>query len=226
MADAIVQMDKKLHGFAHPDAVLTGVETRSSSPVRIERDENCVSNIVGLYPCGEGAGYAGGIMSAALDGIQTAEAILEAKRQVHTCPECQNLTDREICPICDDDLRDRSIICVVAEPKDVIAMERSREFKGVYHVLHGVISPLNHVTQDDIRIKELLQRVSRGDIREIIMATNPDTEGETTALYLTRLLKPFNLKVTRLAYGVPVGGHLEFSDEVTLTRALEGRREI
>ena len=160
------------------------------------------------------------------DAEEFAGAILEAKRTVKHCPCCQNLTDRELCPICDDDTRDHSLICVVAEPKDVIAMERSREFRGVYHVLHGVISPLNHVTQDDIRIKELLHRVSKGDVREIIMATNPDTEGETTALYLTRLLKPFNVKVTRLAYGVPVGGHLEFSDEVTLTRALEGRREI
>ena len=118
-----------------------------------------------------------------------ADAILEAKRTVHTCPVCQNLTDRQICPICDDELRDHSVICVVAEPKDVIAMERSREFKGLYHVLHGVISPLNHITQDDIRIKELLQRVASGDVSEIIMATNPDTEGEATAMYISRLMK-------------------------------------
>ena len=155
-----------------------------------------------------------------------ADAIMEAKKTVHTCPVCQNLTDKELCPICDDDMRDHGVICVVAEPKDVIAMERSREFRGVYHVLHGVISPLNDVGPEQLRIKELLHRVAEGDVQEIIMATNPDTEGETTALYLTRLLKPFNVKVTRLAYGVPVGGHLEFSDEVTLTRALEGRREI
>jgi len=155
-----------------------------------------------------------------------ADAILEAKRSVHTCPVCQNLTDREICPICDDDLRDRGVICVVAEPKDVIAMERSREFRGVYHVLHGVISPLNHVTQDDIKIKELLMRVGAENIREVIMATNPDTEGEATAMYISRLLRPMDIKVTRLAYGVPVGSQLEYADEVTLSRALEGRQEI
>ena len=155
-----------------------------------------------------------------------AEAILEAKKQVHTCPRCQNLTDREVCPICDDDMRDSSVICVVAEPKDVIAMERSREFRGVYHVLHGVISPLNHVTQDDIKIKELLIRVGTENVREVIMATNPDTEGEATAMYISRLLRPMEVKVTRLAYGVPVGSQLEYADEVTLSRALEGRQEI
>ena len=155
-----------------------------------------------------------------------AQSILAAKEQVHQCPVCQNLTDREICPICSDDTRDRSVICVVAEPKDLIAMERSREFNGVYHVLHGVISPLNHVTQDDIKIRELLMRVGKGDVREVIMATNPDTEGEATAMYISRLLRPMEVKVTRLAYGVPVGSQLEYADEVTLTRALEGRQEI
>ena len=160
------------------------------------------------------------------DAEEFAAAILEAKRQVHTCPCCQNLTDRELCPICDDDTRDKSVICVVADPKDVIAMERSREFRGVYHVLHGVISPLNHVTQDDIRIKELLKRVSEGEVREVIMATNPDTEGEATAMYISRLLRPMEVKVTRLAYGVPVGSQLEYADEVTLSRALEGRQEM
>ncbi len=155
-----------------------------------------------------------------------ADAILEAKKSVHTCPVCQNLTDREICPICDNIQRDHSVICVVAEPKDVIAMERSREYKGLYHVLHGVISPLNHITQDDIRIKELLQRVGQGGIQEIIMATNPDTEGEATAMYISRLLRPMEVKVTRLAYGVPVGSQLEYADEVTLSRALEGRQEM
>ena len=160
------------------------------------------------------------------DAQAFAEAILAAKRTVHTCPVCQNLTDRELCPICDNDLRDKSTICVVAEPKDVIAMERSREFNGLYHVLHGVISPLNHVTQDDIRIKELLMRVASGEVREVIMATNPDTEGEATAMYISRLLRPMEIKVTRLAYGVPVGSQLEYADEVTLSRALEGRQEI
>lgn len=155
-----------------------------------------------------------------------AQAILKAKREVHTCPVCQNLTDRELCPICDDETRDRSVICVVAEPKDVIAMERAREFSGVYHVLHGVISPLNHVSQDDIRIRELLERIRTGNVREVIMATNPDTEGEATAMYISRLLRPMEVKVTRLAYGVPVGSQLEYADEVTLLRALEGRQEM
>ena len=160
------------------------------------------------------------------DAQEFADAILEAKQEVHTCPRCQNLTDRDLCPICDDDLRDSSVICVVAEPKDVIAMERSREFNGLYHVLHGVISPLNHVTQDDLKIRELLMRVASGQIREVIMATNPDTEGEATAMYISRLLRPMEVKVTRLAYGVPVGSQLEYADEVTLSRALEGRQEI
>ncbi len=167
------------------------------------------------------------VLGLPMDAAQEfADAILEAKKEVHTCPECQNLTDRELCPICDDDLRDHEVICVVAEPRDVIALERSREFRGLYHVLHGVISPLNHVTQDDIRIKELLLRVGRGNVREVIMATNPDTEGEATAMYISRLLRPMEVKVTRLAYGVPVGSQLEYADEVTLSRALEGRQEI
>jgi len=155
-----------------------------------------------------------------------ANAILEAKKSVHTCPKCQNLTDREICSICDDPMRDQGLICVVAEPKDVIAMERSREFNGVYHVLHGVISPLNHVTQDDIKVKELLQRVAATDVREVIMATNPDTEGEATAMYISRLLRPMEVRVSRLAYGLSVGSQLEYADEVTLSRALEGRQDI
>lgn len=155
-----------------------------------------------------------------------ANAILDAKKTVHTCPVCQNLTDRTLCSICDDDTRQRDVICVVAEPKDVIAMERSREFRGVYHVLHGVISPLNHVTQDDIKIRELLQRVAQSPVQEVIMATNPDTEGEATAMYISRLLRPMEVKVTRLAYGVPVGSQLEYADEVTLSRALEGRQQI
>ena len=155
-----------------------------------------------------------------------ASAIVDAKKTVKTCPVCQNLTDQELCPICAVSERDHSVICVVAEPKDVIAMERAREFGGVYHVLHGVISPLNHVGPDDIRIRELLLRVGQGDVQEIIMATNPDTEGEATAMYLSRLLRPMGVKVTRLAYGIPVGSQLEYADEVTLLRALEGRQEI
>ena len=167
------------------------------------------------------------VLSLPLEDAESfAEAILNAKKEVKTCPVCQNLTDRELCPICADPQRDQSVICVVAEPKDVIALERSREFNGTYHVLHGVISPLNHVTQDDIKIRELLRRVASGQIREVIMATNPDTEGEATAMYISRLLRPMEVKVTRLAYGVPVGSQLEYADEVTLSRALEGRQEI
>ena len=155
-----------------------------------------------------------------------AKAILDAKQTVHTCKVCQNLTDGEICSICSDPMRDKGLICVVTDPKDVVALERTREYKGLYHVLHGGISPLNGIGPDQLRIKELLQRVADEDIREGIMATNPDTEGEATAMYLSRLLKPFGVAVTRLAYGVPVGGHLEYADEVTLTRALEGRTQI
>lgn len=155
-----------------------------------------------------------------------ADTIREARANVHACPSCQNLTDRELCPICDDPERDGGQICVVADPRDVAALERAREYRGVYHVLHGVISPLNHMGPDDIRIKELLSRVAAGGVREVIMATNPDTEGEATAMYLSRLLRPLEVKVTRLAYGIPVGSQLEYADEITLLRALEGRQEI
>ena len=160
------------------------------------------------------------------DAQEFADAIVAAKKSVHLCPCCQNLTDKAICPICDDDSRDHGQICVVADPKDVIAMERAREFSGVYHVLHGVISPLNHIGPDDICIRQLLERVGKGGVREIIMATNPDTEGEATAMYISRLLRPMEVRVTRLAYGIPVGSQLEYADEVTLLRAFEGRREI
>ena len=167
------------------------------------------------------------VLSLPLEDAESfAAAILEAKREVHTCPECQNLTDRELCPICDDDMRDKGVICVVAEPKDVIAMERSREFRGVYHVLHGVISPLDNIGPDKLRIKELMARLSDGTVKEIIMATNPTVEGEATASYISRLVKSMGIKVTRLAYGIPVGGDLEYADEVTLSRALEGRKEL
>lgn len=155
-----------------------------------------------------------------------AESIVQAKRTVHLCPICRNLTDKDICPICDDETRDHGIICVVAEAKDVIALERAREFSGVYHVLHGVLSPMNHIGPDDIGIKELLHRLGSQEVREVIMATNPDTEGEATAMYISRLLRPMEIRVTRLAYGIPVGSQLEYADEVTLLRALEGRRDI
>ena len=160
------------------------------------------------------------------DAQRFADAIMQAKSTVFTCKVCQNLTDSEICPICSNPNRDSGVICVVADPRDVLAFERTREYNGLYHVLHGVISPMNHIGPDDIRIRELLQRVADTDVREVIIATNPDTEGEATAMYLARLLKPFGVAVTRLAYGIPVGGHLEYIDEVTLMRALEGRREI
>ena len=156
-----------------------------------------------------------------------ADAITAAKRTIHCCPVCQNLTDADgPCAICASPRRDHSVICVVADPKDVMALERSQEYRGVYHVLHGVISPMNHVGPDDLHIKSLVERVAAGGVREVIMATNPDTEGEATAMYLSRLLKPFQVKVTRLAYGIPVGSHLEFADDATLMRAMEGRCEI
>ena len=155
-----------------------------------------------------------------------ANAILDAKRSVTCCPVCQNFSAGGLCPICASPKRDSATICVVADPRDVAAMERSREYRGRYHVLHGVLSPMNHVGPDDLAIKPLLERVAQGGVEEVIMATNPDTEGEATAMYLSRLLKPFGVKVTRLAYGIPVGGHLEFADDATLMRALEGRREI
>ena len=155
-----------------------------------------------------------------------AQAILDAKQNVTCCPICQNLTAGGVCSICASQKRDTSIVCVVADPRDVIAIERAREFNGRYHVLHGVISPMNHIGPDDLQIKSLLDRVGQGEIKEVIMATNPDTEGEATAMYIARLLRPFGVKVTRLAYGIPLGGHLEFADDATLMRALEGRREI
>lgn len=155
-----------------------------------------------------------------------ANAILEAKRSVKCCPVCQNLTDQDICPVCADPQRDASVICLVAEPRDVIAMERAKEFNGRYHVLHGVISPLNHVGPDDLKIKELLARINEGGVDEVIMATNPDAEGEATAMYLSRLIKPLGAKTSRLAYGIPVGSQLEYADEVTLLRALQGRQEM
>ncbi len=154
------------------------------------------------------------------------DAILAAKRGIKFCSVCQNLTDQDVCPICSSVNRNRSVVCVVSDPKDVIALERSREYNGLYHVLHGVISPLNHIGPEDIRIKELVDRVAEGEIKEIIMATNPDTEGETTAKYISRLLRPSGVRVTRLASGIPVGSNLEFADDATLARAIEGRREI
>ena len=168
------------------------------------------------------------ILSQSTEEVQAfSQALLDAKQLIALCPVCQNLTEGEgPCAICSSTKRDRSVLCVVASPKDVVAIERAREYEGLYHVLHGVISPMNHVGPDDLHIKELLARVSTGEVKEVIMATNPDTEGEATAMYLSRLLKPFQVKVTRLAYGIPVGSNLEYTDDATLMRALEGRQEI
>lgn len=153
-------------------------------------------------------------------------AIMEAHEKIHQCKICQNLTENELCPVCMNDARDKSVICVVEDPRDVLAIERTNEYNGTYHVLHGAISPMDGIGPDQIRIKELLARLDGNDVKEIIMATNPTVEGEATAMYISRLLRPFNIKVTRLAYGVPVGADLEYADEVTLSRALEGRRTI
>ena len=161
------------------------------------------------------------------DAREFADAIVAAKASISLCPVCGNFTQGDgPCAICSSDKRDPGLVCVVADPRDVIALERSREYNGRYHVLHGVISPMNHVGPDDLHIKELTERVASGEVREVIMATNPDTEGEATAMYLARLLLPFGVKITRLAYGIPVGGHLEYADDATLMRALEGRREF
>lgn len=155
-----------------------------------------------------------------------AEALVNARRKIHFCKVCQALTDMDTCAICADTERDHSVICVVAEPKDVMAFERTREYNGTYHVLHGVISPLDGIGPEQLRIKELMARLSDSGVTEIIMATNPTVEGEATASYLSRMIKPLGIKVTRLAYGIPLGGDLEYADEYTLARALEGRNEI
>ena len=155
-----------------------------------------------------------------------AAAILEARKKVHPCRVCHNLTDEELCPICASDRRNTAVICVVAEPRDVASIERGGGYDGVYHVLHGVLSPMNHVGPEDLRIRELVARVAAGGVEEVILATNPDTEGETTAMYIARLLKPFEVRITRLAYGIPVGSNLEFADDATLLRAMQGRTEM
>lgn len=155
-----------------------------------------------------------------------ADSLINARQKVHLCSVCQNFTELPVCSICSDELRDKSIICVVESPKDVSAFERTGEFNGLYHVLHGLISPLNGTGPDDIKIHELLKRVSNDSVNEVIMATNPTVEGEATAMYIAKLLKPLNIKVTRLASGLPVGGTLEYADEITLFKALENRCEI
>jgi len=160
------------------------------------------------------------------DVIDFAKALVNVKRNLTYCSICCNITDTDPCRICSDKTRDVSVICAVQEPKDVVAMERTREFSGHYHVLHGAISPIEGVGPDDIRIAELVKRLGDDRVQELILATNPNIEGEATAMYLSRLVKPFGIKVTRIAHGLPVGGDLEYADEVTLSKALEGRREL
>lgn len=162
--------------------------------------------------------------------IQIAEemskVLIDAKQSVKFCSQCFNLTEKDPCEICSDKKRDESVICVVENVKDVIAMEKTHEYRGLYHVLHGSISPMNNITAGDIKIKELLQRLSDDKIKEVILATNPTVEGEATAMYISRLIKPLGISVTRIAHGIPVGGDLEYTDEITLIKALEGRREM
>lgn len=167
------------------------------------------------------------VMSMETEAVEDfAQALIDAKKNVHSCKCCQNLTERELCPICSDDERDKSVICVVENPKDVTAFERTREYNGVYHVLHGLLSPMDGITPDRLRIKELLSRIAAGNVSEVIMATNPTVEGDATAMYVAGLLKPMGIKVTRLAFGLPVGGILEYADEVTLYKALENRNDM
>ena len=160
------------------------------------------------------------------DAVAFASAIIDAKEKIHMCPICGNLTDEEVCYICDDETRDKSVICVVEDVKAVMSIEKVREYRGLYHVLHGVISPINGITPDKIRFKERIERVGKDDVKEVIIATNPTPDGEVTAMYISKYLKPLGIKVTRLAYGIPVGADLEYADEVTLGRALEGRRDV
>jgi recombination protein RecR len=163
---------------------------------------------------------------SAEEAEEFASAIIDVKEKIHLCPICQNFTDRDICPICADMQRDKRVVLVVSDPKVVMSMEKVREYRGVYHVLHGVISPSNGITPDKLKIRELLSRIEEGEIEEVIIATNPTVEGEATGMYLSRLLNPLGLRVTRLAYGVPVGSDLEYADETTLFKALEGRRDF
>ncbi|MBO5343376.1 MAG: recombination protein RecR [Ruminococcus sp.] len=167
------------------------------------------------------------VMSMDMKSVEEfSQALIDAKRDVRCCSQCQNLTEREICPICGDDSRDHSVICVVESPKDVTAFERTREYNGVYHVLHGLLSPMDGITPDKLRMRELISRISAGGVDEVIMATNPTVEGDATALYAANLLKPLGVKVSRLAFGLPVGGMLEYADEVTLFKALENRNNM
>lgn len=158
--------------------------------------------------------------------ISLANAIMDAKEKVVYCKECYNISDAELCPICGNPKRNKNVICVVGEPKDVAALERTKDYKGVYHVLHGLVSPMAGIGPEDIKLRELVQRVANSDVKEVIVATNPTIEGEATAMYIAKLLKPAGITVTRIAHGIPIGGDLEYADEVTLSRAMRGRREL
>ncbi|MBR5518802.1 MAG: recombination protein RecR [Clostridia bacterium] len=160
------------------------------------------------------------------DAQAFAKAIINAKEQVKLCKICQNITDAQTCALCESPKRDNSVICVTESPKDVISIEKTNEYHGLYHVLHGAISPMDNIGPNDIKIPELLERLKDDTVKEVIMATNPTIEGEATAMYIAKLIKPFGIKVTRIAHGIPVGGDLEYADEITLTRAMEGRREM
>ncbi len=167
------------------------------------------------------------VINMPIDKVQgLANSILDAKQKTKYCSVCSNLTDTDPCPLCSGTSRDKSSICVVQDARDVVAMERTREFKGLYHVLHGAISPMMGIGPEDIKIKELIRRLGDGEVKEVILATNPNVEGEATAMYISKLIKPLGIKTTRIAHGIPVGGDLEYADEVTLAKALEGRREI
>lgn len=179
---------------------------------------------VGPKTAGRLALHIVGMDSEAVLGL--ADAMVSAKQRMHSCPRCFNLTDEQICAVCADDGRDRSMVCVVEGPEDVIALERMGEYRGLYHVLGGNISPMNGTGPDDVRLRELLERLKDGSISEVILATDPDVEGEATAMYIARLIESSGIRVTRLARGLPVGGDLEYADEVTLARAMEGRRKL
>lgn len=161
-----------------------------------------------------------------IEAERLAVSITEAKEKIHYCEVCCNLTENDLCNICGDDRRDKSIICVVEGAKDIVAMEKTREYKGLYHVLHGVISPMSNIGPNEIKVKELLNRLNDGKVKEVILAINPTVEGEATSLYIAKLLKPLGIKITRIAHGIPVGGDLEYFDEVTLSKAMENRREL
>jgi len=160
------------------------------------------------------------------DARQLADAIQDVKERIRSCARCYNFTDQELCEICRSDRRDHSLLCVVAEPRDLLAMERTNEYRGAYHVLGGVISPLEGIGPEALRLRELVERVQDGSVKEVILATNPTVEGDTTAMYVSRLLKPFEVRVTKIAFGLPVGGDLDYADQATLIQALEGRREV